>query len=270
MADRFTGKTVIVTGSGSGIGAQTVRRFAAEGADVVVCDIDEAKARAVAETIPGSLAHPVDVTRRDSLQTLIEATIERFGPIDVWVNNAMTCGPPSLLEITEEQIHTDLDTNLVGPLLAAQLIIPGMIAAGGGVILNLASVNALAYFGNSAYSAAKAGLISLTRSISVEFGRHGIRCAGVAPGTVHTESWQANLAVDPDALVRAARHYPLGRVGQPDDIASALLFLASDEASWITGEILRVDGGLLASNMAFTERLLEAVESRVGSEPTED
>lgn len=254
MADRFTGRTVVVTGSGSGIGAQTVRRFADEGAHVVVCDIDEAKARDVAETIPGSLTHHVDVTSRESLLTLIDATIERFGPIDVWINNAMTCGPTSLLEITEAEIRTDLNTNLVGPMLAAQLIIPGMIAAGGGVILNLASVNALAYFGGAAYSAAKAGLISLTRSIAVEFGRQGIRCAGVAPGTVQTEAWQGFLAENPDALVIAAQNYPLGRIGQPDDIASALLFLASDEASWISGEILRVDGGLIASNLGFTER----------------
>ena len=260
MADRFTGKTVVITGSGSGIGAQTARRFAAEGARVVVCDIDEGKAHSVAETIPGSLGHYVDVTSRDSLQSLVEATTKHFGSIDVWVNNAMTCGPSSLLEITEAEIHLDLNTNLVGPMLAAQLIIPGMLANGGGVILNLASVNGLAYFGNSAYSAAKAGLISLTRSIAVEFGPYGIRCAGVAPGTVHTEAWEQNLATDPDALVRAARHYPLGRVGAPDDIAGALLFLASDDASWITGEILRVDGGLLASNMAFTERLREAVD----------
>lgn len=150
MADRFTGKTVVVTGSGSGIGAQTVRRFAAEGANVVVCDIDEVKASGVAETIPGSLAHHVDVTSRDSLQSLVKATTTQFGPIDVWVNNAMTCGPSSLLEITEAEIHLDLNTNLVGPMLAAQLIIPGMLANGGGVILNLASVNGLAYFGNSA------------------------------------------------------------------------------------------------------------------------
>jgi len=134
------------------------------------------------------------------------------------------------------------------------------VRAGGGAIVNVASVNALACFGNEAYSAAKAGMLSLTQNVAVRYGRHGIRANAVVPGTIRTPVWDARLALDPTVLDTLVKWYPLGRVGEPDDVASAVLFLASDEAAFITGTTLRVDGGLLAGNPVMAEELL--VESR--------
>ena len=135
-----------------------------------------------------------------------------------------------------------------------------MIERRSGVIVNIASVNGLAYAGNEAYSAGKAALINLTQSIAVRYGRYGVRCLAIAPGSIATAAWDERVAREPDVLERLVKWYPLRRIGSPEDIANAALFLASDEASWITGTVLRVDGGLLAGNELFTNELL--VESR--------
>ncbi|WP_427017905.1 SDR family NAD(P)-dependent oxidoreductase [Pseudarthrobacter sp. P1] len=252
---RFAGTTVVVTGAGSGIGAQTVRRFAAEGAAVVVADINVPAAQAVAASIPGALAVEVDVTRRSSLKAMVTATEMEFGGIDVLINNALSCSESPFLAMGDAEILQDFAVNAMGPFMACQEAIPAMVARGGGVILNVASVNALASFGNVAYSAAKAALISLTHSIAFEFGGQGIRCNAVAPGTVDTEHWAPRLARDPHLFERAARWYPTGRVGNTDDIANALLFLASSEAAWINGATLPVEGGLLSGNLGLSREL---------------
>lgn len=246
---------MVVTGSGSGIGAQTVRRFAAEGAVVVVADINLAAAQHVAAGIPGALARHVDVTRRASLRALADAVAAEHGGIDVLVNNALSCSLPPFLELSDAQIQADFAVNAIGPFMACQEVIPSMLARGGGVILNVASVNALSTYGNPAYSAAKAALISLTRSLAFEFGGRGIRCNAVAPGTIDTEHWAPRLALEPDLFERAARWYPTGRVGSTDDVASALLFLASHEAAWINGITLPVEGGLLSGDLGLTREL---------------
>jgi len=137
-------------------------------------------------------------------------------------------------------------------------VLPGMIARRRGVIVNIASVNALAYFANEGYSAAKAGMISLTRSIAVRYGNEGIRCVAIAPGSIRTPAWQDREEKDADVFERLKKWYPLGRIGDPEDVASAALFLASDEASWITGSVLRVDGGLLAGNARMAGELVAA------------
>ncbi|GAA3732059.1 SDR family NAD(P)-dependent oxidoreductase [Leifsonia bigeumensis] len=248
---RFSGKTVIVTGSGSGIGAVTARRFAAEGANAVIADIDFSAAERVAASIPGSLALEVDVTSRKSLGAMVRAVDTRFGGTDVLINNAATCSDASFLQIAPEEVERDLAVGLMGPFFASQEIVPGMIERGGGVILNVGSVNGLSYFGNEAYSAAKAGLLSLTRSIAIQYGRNNIRCNAVAPGTVATEYWDHRRELDPLVFEKAAQWYPLGRIGEPADVADALLFLASDAAAWITGVVLPVDGGLLSGNLAM-------------------
>ena len=254
--ERFSGKTVVVTGSGSGIGARTVRRFAEEGAQVVVADINLPSAILVASAIEGALAREVDVRSRESLHAMVQSVEEHFGGIDVFINNAMTCSDSPFLEIRPDDIRRDVEVNLLGPFFASQEVIPGMIARGGGVVLNIASVNGLAYFGNEAYSAAKAGLISLTKSIAVQFGQYGIRCNAVAPGTVATGQWEARRQLDPQALERAAEWYPLGRIGAPDDVAESLMFLASDAASWVTGVVLPVEGGLLAGNLQMAHTIV--------------
>lgn len=194
---RFSDKVVVVTGAGRGIGAETARRFAAEGAIVVIADINTQAAERVAASISGSLAVEVDAGSRDSLRAMVSSVTERLGGIDVLVNNAMSCSEAPFLEITPEEVKRDLTVNLIGPFFASQEVIPSMIARGGGVILNVSSVNGLSYFGNEAYSAAKAGVISLTKSIAIQFGRDGIRCNAVAPGTVETEYWERRKKTTP-------------------------------------------------------------------------
>ena len=253
---RFTGKTVVVTGAGSGIGARTARRFAAEGASVVVADINATAAEDVASTIDGALAVTVDVTARDQLHAMVEVVTAAFGGIDVLINNAMSWTPGSFLEVTPEEVTQNLSVSLIGPFFASQEVLPGRMARGAGVILNVASVNGIAYYGSEAYSAAKAGLISLTKSVAAEFGRYGIRCNAVAPATIATESWAERVEIDPLVFEKITRYYPLGRIGTPDDVAESLMFLASDAASWITGTTLTVDGGMTAGNAEIARAAL--------------
>jgi meso-butanediol dehydrogenase / (S,S)-butanediol dehydrogenase / diacetyl reductase len=135
-------------------------------------------------------------------------------------------------------------------------VLPEMTENRSGVILNISSVNALAYFGNEAYSAAKAGILSLTRSLAVRYGPSGVRVNAIAPGTLKTPAWEQRQQKDPDVFERVARWYPLGRIGDPEDVAGAALFLASDEAAWISGAVLPVDGGLTAGNMKMVQEIL--------------
>lgn len=267
---RFAKKTAIITGSGSGIGAETARRFAAEGANVVIADINVAAARRVSESIPGSLPLEVDVASRDDLKAMVESVTQQFGGIDVLVNNAMSCSESPFLDLTSDEIKKDFEVTVMGPFFATQEVIPGMVARGGGVILNVSSVNGLSYFGNEAYSAAKAGLQSLTRSVAVQFGKSGIRCNAVAPGSVMTEYWEHRLREDPGVMDKAARWYPLGRVGKPRDIADALLFLASEDASWITGIVLPVEGGVLAGNLEMAREIVPSQRDEVDDESADD
>lgn len=246
------GKAVVVTGAGRGIGAETARRFAAGGARVVVADIDGPAAGRSAASIDGALAVEVDVTSRDALTAMVQEVTDRFGRIDVLINNAMSCSETPFLDLTREEVQHDFEVTVMGPFFASQEVIPGMVERGGGVILNVSSVNAMSYFGNPAYSAAKAALQNLTRTIAVEFGAAGIRCNAVAPGSIATEYWEHRRELDPLVFEKVAQWYPLGRIGRPRDVADALLFLASDAASWITGIVLPVEGGVLAGNLAMT------------------
>jgi len=256
---RFAGHTVIVTGGGSGIGRATARRFAGEGAAVVVADVVGSRAEAVAEEIraDGGAALPTrtDVTAAADVEQMVGAAIEAFGRVDVLVNNAGFAAGDDLLLIDEETWDGDVDVNLKGAFLCSKAVLPGMIERRSGVIVNVSSVNGLAFFGDEAYSAAKAGMISLTQGIAVRYGRFGVRCVAVAPGTIRTPIWQHRVDKEPAVFERLVRWYPLGRVGEPEDVASAVLFLASSEASWITGTVLRVDGGLLAGSYRMTREL---------------
>src|SRR5262249_29237917 len=154
------------------------------------------------------------------------AAEEAFGPVEILVNNAAIDGGDDLLAIDEATWDRDLAVCLKSAFLCSKELLPGMIERRRGVIVNIASVNGLAYFANEAYSAAKAGMLSLTRSIAVRYGRHGIRCVAIAPGTIRTPIWQERLDKVPEVFDRLTRWYPLGRVGEPEDIASTALFLA--------------------------------------------
>jgi len=253
---RFTDAVVLITGAASGIGAVSAARFAAEGARVVVADIDGEAAGRVADGIPAARAVTVDVTDRARVRAVVAEIEEVEGRVDVLINNAMTCSETPLLELTQAELERDIAVGLTAAFHTVQAVLPGMIARQGGVILNMTSVNGIGYYGNEAYSAAKAGLFSLTRSIAVRYGGHGIRCNGVAAGTIATPAWAHRVQARPNILTTVTKWYPLGRIGTPDDIAGALLFLASGQAAWITGTTLTVDGGLTAGNRLMTDEIV--------------
>jgi NAD(P)-dependent dehydrogenase (short-subunit alcohol dehydrogenase family) len=249
---RFAGRTVVITGGGSGIGETLVQRFAEEGAAVVVADVDGARARGVAAVIGEqggkAIATETDVRSASDVAEMAAAAGRAFGQVDVLVNNAASFVGGEIVSLDEADWDLDVEVSLKGAFLCTRAVLPGMIEGGRGVILNIGSVSGLGAFGDPAYSAAKAGLINLTENIAVRYGRHGVRANAIAPGTVLTPLWEERVAKDPTLLSRLAEWYPLRRLGQPADVAHAVLFLASDEASWITGIALRVDGGLLAGS----------------------
>ncbi|MEW1753265.1 SDR family NAD(P)-dependent oxidoreductase [Streptomyces angustmyceticus] len=248
---RFEGYSALITGAGRGIGAATARRLAAEGARVLVTDLDGARAERVAAGIveAGGTAEAMacDVGDRAAVDAAVARAVERFGGLDVLVNNACRCHPdtPLFEDEPDEEWAADLDITLGGAFRCARAALPHLAAAGGrGAIVNIGSVNGIQDFGNHAYSAAKAGLASLTRTLSGRAAPRGVRVNLVAPGTVDTPNWAGHE----EGLRRAAAAYPLGRVGRPEDIAAAVAYLASSDAAWVTGVTLPVDGGVLVAN----------------------
>lgn len=252
---RFAGYVVLVTGAGRGIGAATARRLAAEGARVLVTDLDGGRAdRAAARLRADGLAaeaYACDVGDRAAVEAAVAHAVERFGGLDVLVNNAYSfhSDPPLVEDVTDETWSRDLDITLTGAFRCVRAAMPHLAAApdGRGAVVSIGSVNGEQDYGNHAYSAAKAGLASLTRTLAGQCAPRGVRVNLVAPGTVRTPGWDDR----PGALERAAGQYPLGRVGEPEDIAAAVAFLASRDASWITGVTLPVDGGILIGNIGL-------------------
>ncbi|GAA2715178.1 MULTISPECIES: SDR family oxidoreductase [Streptomyces] len=258
--ERFEGYAVLITGAGRGIGAATARRLAAEGADVLLTDADgERAAKAAAALRADGLraeAAPAacDVSDDAAVRAAVAYAVERFGRLDVLVNNALSCHPdPARVEdYPDEAWSRDLDVTLTGAFRCVRAAMPHLAAAGGrGAVVNVGSVNGEQDFGNHAYSAAKAGLASLTRTLAGQCAPRGVRVNLVAPGTVATPNWDGREA----ALERAAAHYPLGRVGRAEDVAAAVAFLASADAAWVTGVTLPVDGGILVGNVGLRRAL---------------
>jgi NAD(P)-dependent dehydrogenase (short-subunit alcohol dehydrogenase family) len=257
---RFEGCTALVTGAGQGIGAAVCRRLAGEGAAVFVTDRDGERAARTARRVrdDGGAAESAacDVGDRRAVDAAVAQAVAHFGRLDVLVNNAYACHRDTELleEQPDETWELDLDTTLTGAFRCARAAMPHLAAADGrGAIVNIGSVNGIQDFGNHAYSAAKAGLISLTRTLAGDGGPRGVRVNLVAPGTVRTDAWAGRDS----ALQRAADVYPLGRVGEPEDIAAAVAFLASRDAAWITGVTLPVDGGITAVNSGFQQAMRE-------------
>jgi NAD(P)-dependent dehydrogenase (short-subunit alcohol dehydrogenase family) len=251
---RLRGKVAIITGQASGIGAAVARRFAAEGAAVLGVDRDRARGEEVAAAIErdGGIAafHEADVSREPAVQGMIAACLERFGRLDVLVNNAAIQYEVPLHETTLRQWQDMLDVNLTGVFLGCKYAVPAMIAAGAGVIINMSSVLGLVGDAKLAgYCATKGGILSLTRAVAVEYGRRGIRAVCICPADVDTPLNQVyfNSYPDPAAARQSIEEeYPLGRIAGPDEIARVAVFLASDDATFISGTPIVVDGGLLS------------------------
>jgi 3-oxoacyl-[acyl-carrier protein] reductase len=246
-------KVVLITGGAAGIGKATAERFAAAGAKLVICDVNEQAGDVVVRSLgPDARFYAVDVADRQAVQAWVDDAVARFGRIDVLINNAGITRDSLLVKTQEGQLvrqmlEADFDQvisiNLKGVFNCTQAVAPVMIRQGGGVILNASSVVGLyGNLGQTNYAATKAGVIGMTRVWARELGRHGIRVNAVAPGFTATEM----VAAMPEKALEGMRsHTPLGRLAQPADIANAYFFLASKDASFITGAVLPVDGGIV-------------------------
>ncbi|MPQ94987.1 SDR family oxidoreductase [Thioclava sp. JE_KL1] len=242
---RLEGKSAIVTGAGSGFGAGIARRFAAEGARVLVADLNAEAAQAIADEI-GGVACTVDVSRDADVAALAQAAREAFGQIDILVNNAGTTHlPKPMEEVTEEEFDRVLSVNAKSVYLTARHIVPGMKARGAGAILNVASTAGISPRPNlSWYNASKGWMITATRAMAVELAPSGVRVNAINPVAGETPLLKSFMGEDtPEIRAKFLSTIPLGRFSTPEDMANAALFLCSDEASMITGVAMEVDGG---------------------------
>ncbi len=250
---RLKDKVCLITGGAAGIGKATALKFAQEGAKVVVCDVSQEAGDELLKLLGDEASfYVVNVADRDAVQEWIDATRQKYGRIDVLVNNAGVTRDSQLVKYKEGQIVSQMsqdawdfviDVNLKGVFNCAQAVIPAMIDQGGGVIINSSSVVGLyGNFGQTNYVASKAGVIGMTKVWARELGKYKIRVNAVAPGFVLTEMVKK---MPEKVLANMQEHTPIGRLGEPEDIANAFLWLASDEASFVHGTTISVDGGIV-------------------------
>jgi len=257
---RFAEHAVLVTGGAHGIGRAIVRRLSSEGAAVTIADLDVDAAAATAEELSADGATVVsvtcDVTDKGSVDAAVASAVETHGRLDVLVNNVGIAGLMRFEDLDEEEWHRQADPTLLGAFRCVKAALPHLLASPHGNIVSIGSINGIAAFGHAPYSAAKAGLQSLTQNLAVEFSPRARRAAGldgsirvnlVAPGSIRTRAWE------PERIAAIGTNYPMARAGEPDDIAAAVAFLASRDAAWITGLVLPVDGGLLADGRLLTD-----------------
>ena len=248
MADRLAGKVAIITGAASGIGATSARLFAAEGAALGLADTDADRLAALAAEIVAAggrvIARPTDVSDSASVAALVAATVDRFGRLDICFANAGIGGGGLVADLPEETFDRVVAVNLKGAFLCAKHAMPHLLAAGGGSLIFTASELALVGSPqNAAYCASKAGLIGMARALAIDHGAQGVRVTCLCPGATDTPMLWRGVADRAEEEASLAARMPLGRIGRPDEIARAALFLASDDSSFVTGTALVVDGG---------------------------
>lgn len=254
MSGTFAGKTIAITGAAGGIGQWLCRSFGAEGATIAALD-RSAKVHELVDTLgkDGITAKTAVVDIGDA--AAVKAAFADFGDVHILINNAGVSRHATLSSTEPAGWDEDIQSNLNGAYACAHAVLPQMVARKAGVIVNVGSVNGISALGDPAYSAAKAGMISLTRSIAQEYGRYGIRANIVLPGTVRSPIWDERKAKDPNVLKVLERWYPLGRIVEPEEVARVIAFLASDLASAVTGAVIPVDCGLTAGNIVMTREL---------------
>jgi NAD(P)-dependent dehydrogenase (short-subunit alcohol dehydrogenase family) len=247
VAGRLDGKVAVITGAASGIGRASARRFAAEGAHVVVADLADDHGKTLADEIDGLFVH-ADVTSADDVQAMYAAAADRFGGVDVLFNNAGISPPDddSILETELDAWRRVQEVNLTSVYLCCRYGIPHLLARGGGSVVNTASFVAVMGAATSqiSYTASKGGVLAMSRELGVQFARQGVRVNALCPGPVNTPLLQELFAADPERAARRLVHVPMGRFAEPEEIAAAACFLASDDASFITASTFLVDGGI--------------------------
>jgi NAD(P)-dependent dehydrogenase (short-subunit alcohol dehydrogenase family) len=247
MAGRLDGKVAVITGGCSGIGLATVRRFAEEGAKVVIGDLDEVNGPRIAEEVGGTFVR-VDVVSKEDVDALFRTAKETYGSVDVAFNNAGISPPEddSILDTDLDAWRKVQEVNLTSVYLCCKAALPYMLEQGKGSIINTASFVAVMGAATSqiSYSASKGGVLSMSRELGVQFARQGVRVNALCPGPVNTPLLQELFAADEERAARRLVHVPMGRFGEPEEMANAVLFLASDESSFMTASTFLVDGGI--------------------------
>jgi NAD(P)-dependent dehydrogenase (short-subunit alcohol dehydrogenase family) len=247
VAGRLEGRVAVITGAASGIGRASARRFAAEGAQVVVADLDDAGGTALADEIGGLYVH-ADVTDADDVQEMYATAVERFGGLDVCFNNAGISPPDddSILETEIDAWRRVQEVNLTSVYLCCKYGIPHLLDRGRGSVINTASFVAVMGAATSqiSYTASKGGVLAMSRELGVQFARQGVRVNALCPGPVNTPLLQELFAKDPERAARRLVHVPMGRFAEPEEIAAAAAFLASDDSSFMTASSFLVDGGI--------------------------
>jgi len=250
FAAELAGRTIVITGGGRSIGREMVTAAAAAKMKVAVMEVNQENLDRTISEIKKSggdvTGYVVDLQVESQINEVIAKIEKDFGKIEVFVNNAAFHDSEDLLGSSLEMWNKTFAINTTAPFLCIKAVLPGMIARGSGSIINIGTVNSKMMIGSDSYTASKAALHAISRTVAVRYGKNNIRCNTIVPGTIATEVWQERIDRNPAVFENLKSWYPLGRVGKPSDITAAVLYLASDQAPWMTGTEFVVDGGLLA------------------------